>query len=140
MEEVTKYYHRQNPGIDVVNLRLSSVCPDERIRAPMEPGPLPEWGLGMITIMACSDAVGAFTMAAEAPYKPGVRTMNAAGPKAWVAAPVAEILGNWWGRDVDLSHFEKTGHEYDSVFDVSCIETEIGFVAEKTPGTGQKPA
>jgi hypothetical protein len=73
-------------------------------------------------------------MAAEAPYRPGVRTMNATGPKAWVAVPVAEILGNWWGRDIDLSHFEKPGHEYDSVYDVSCIETEIGFVAEKTPG------
>lgn len=135
MEEVTKYYHRQNPEIDVVNLRLSTVKPDERMPAPMKPGPLPEWGLGIITVMALSDAVRVFTMAAEAPYRPGVRTMNATGPKAWVAVPVAEILGNWWGRDVDLSHFEKPGHEYDSVYDVSCIETEIGFVAEKTPGT-----
>ncbi|HCN06322.1 MAG TPA: hypothetical protein DIT01_00195 [Lentisphaeria bacterium] len=135
MEEVTKYYHRQNPEIDVVNLRLSTVKPDERMPAPMNPGPLPEWGLGIITVMALSDAVRVFTMAAEAPYRPGVRTMNATSPKAWVAAPVAEILGNWWGRDVDLSHFEKPGHEYDSVYDVSCIETEIGFVAEKTPGT-----
>ena len=134
MEEVTKYYHRQNPEIDVVNLRLSTVKPDERMPAPMNPGPLPEWGLGIITVMARSDAVRVFTMAAEVPYRPGVRTMNATGPKAWVAAPVAEILGNWWGRDVDLSHFEKPGHEYDSVYDVSRIETEIGFVAEKTPG------
>lgn len=135
MEEVTKYYHRQNPEIDVFNLRLSTVKPDERMPDPMKPGPLPEWGLGIITVMALSDAVRVFTMAAEAPYRPGVRTMNASGPKAWVAAPVAEILENWWGRDVDLSHFEKPGHEYDSVYDVSCIETEIGFVAEKTPGT-----
>ena len=134
MEEVTKYYHRQNPEIDVFNLRLSTVKPDERMPALMKPGPLPEWGLGIITVMALSDAVRVFTMAAEAPYRPGVRTMNASGPKAWVAAPVAEILGNWWGRDVDLSHFEKPGHEYDSVYDVSCIETEIGFVAEKMPG------
>ncbi|MCH2665238.1 NAD(P)-dependent oxidoreductase, partial [bacterium] len=29
MEEVTKYYSRQNPGIDVINLRLSSVVPDD---------------------------------------------------------------------------------------------------------------
>jgi nucleoside-diphosphate-sugar epimerase len=135
MEEVTKYYHRQNPEIDVVNLRLSTVKPDERMPAPMKPGSLPEWGLGIITVMARSDAVRVFTMAAEAPYRPGVRTMNATGPKAWVADPVAEILGNWWGRDVDLSHFEKPGHEYDSVYDVSRIESEIGFVAEKTPGT-----
>ena len=135
MEEVTKYYHRQNEAIDVINLRLSTVRPDESMPAPSEPGPLAEWALGSITIMAQSDAVRAFTMAAEAPYKPGVRIMNAAGPKAWVAVPVAEILRNWWGSDVDLSHFEKPGHEYDSVYDVNRIKTEIGFVAAKTPGT-----
>jgi len=132
MEEVAKYYHRQNPGIDVANLRLSSVCPDESMPAPRKPGPLTEWALGGITIMAQSDAVRAFTMAAEAPYKPGVRTMNAAGPTAWVAAPVAEILETWWGKDVDLSYFEEPGHAYDSVYDVSRIQTEIGFVAKRT--------
>ena len=134
MEEITKYYHRQNPEIDVANLRLSSVCPDENIPAPRKPGPLGEWSLGGITIMALSDALRAFSQAAESPYKPGIRIMNAAAPKAWVAAPVAEILRNWWGNDLDLSHFEKSGNEYDSVCDVSRIKNEIGFVAEKFPG------
>ena len=134
MEEITKYYHRQNPEIDVVNLRLSSVCPDESIPAPRKPGPLGEWSLGGITIMALSDAVRAFSQAAESPYKPGIRIMNAAAPRAWVAAPVAEILRNWWGNDVNLSHFEKPGNEYDSIYDVSRIKNEIGFVAEKLPG------
>jgi len=132
MEEVTKYYHRQNPGIDVANLRLASICPDEKMPVPGNP-PLKEWALGGITIMARSDAVRAFAMAAEAPLKPGVRIMNAAGPKAWAGVPVAEILRNWWGPDVDVSHFERPGHEYDSVYDVSRIKTEIGFVAERTP-------
>lgn len=140
MEEVTKYYHRQNPEIDVINLRLSVVRPDEDMPSPVEPGPLAEWALDSITIMAQSDAVRAFTMAAEAPYKPGVRIMNAVGPKAWVAAPVTEILRNWWDSDIDLSHFEKPGHEYDSVYDVSRIKTEIDFVAEITPGTMTKSA
>lgn len=135
MEEVTKYYHRQNQGIDVINLRLSTVCPDDKMPAPGGPRPLGQWSLGGITIMALRDAVRAFAMAAEAPQRPGVRTMNAAGPKAWAAVPVAEILRNWWGSDVDLSYFAKPGHEYDSVYDVSRIKTEIGFVAEKTPDT-----
>ena len=87
-----------------------------------------------MTIMALSDAVRAFSHAAQSPYKPGIRIMNAAAPKAWVAAPVAEILRNWWGNDLDLSHFEKPGNEYDSVYDVSRIKNEIGFVAEKFPG------
>ncbi len=132
MEEVTEYYHRRNPEIDVINLRLSTVCPDENMPAPRSVGPLNEWALGGITVMARSDAVRAFAMATETPHRPGVRTMNAAAAAAWTAAPVVEILRNWWGNDVDLSHFEKPGHEYDSVYDVSRVKSEIGFVAEKT--------
>lgn len=133
MEEVTKYYHRQDDAIDVINLRLSSVCPDEPMPPRKKPCPLGEWALASITIMAQSDAVRAFTMAAETSYKPGVRIMNAAGPNAWTAVPVAEILRTWWGNEIDVSHFEQPGHEYDSVYDVSLIRRELGFVAEKTP-------
>ena len=133
MEEITKYCQRQNDDIDVINLRLSSVRPDDEMPEPKEVGPLREWCLGGITIMARSDAVRAFTLAAEAPYRPGVRIMNAAGPKAWVADPVAEILRNWWGDDVDVSYLEQPGHEYDSVYDVTRIREEIGFVAERLP-------
>jgi hypothetical protein len=83
--------------------------------------------------MARSDAVRAFTMAAEAPYKPGVRILNAVGPRAWVSDPVAEILRNWWGDKVDLSYYRQEGHKYDSVYDPRRIRQELGFVAEKMP-------
>jgi UDP-glucose 4-epimerase len=138
MEEVTRYYSRQNDEIDVINLRLSSVPRDEDIPPPKVVEPLRDWSLGGITIMARSDAVRAFSLAAEASHKPGVRIMNAAGPKSWVAVPVVEILRNWWGHDVDLSFFEESGHEYDSVYDVSRIKQELGFVAERVPD--QDPA
>jgi len=133
MEEITKYYQRQNEDIDVTNLRLASIAPDERMPAPARVCPLQEWSLGRITIMARSDAVKAFKLAAAAPYKPGVRIMNAAGPKAWVADPVARILRNWWKDDVDLSYFEQPSHEYDSVYDVSRIKEELNFVAKRLP-------
>ncbi len=133
MEEVTKYYCRQNETIDVINLRLSTVCPDEKMPPPVKVGPLREWSIGRFAVMARSDAVRAFTAAAEASYRPGVRIMNASGPKAWVAEPVREILRNWWGNDVDLSCFERAGHEYDSIFDVNLIKQELGFVAQKLP-------
>ena len=101
--------------------------------SPVPVCPLGEWSLGGITLMALSDALRAFTLAAEAPYQPGVRIMNAAAPQAWVADPVADILRNWWGDGVDLSYFEQPGHEVDSVYDVSRIEKELGFVAERLP-------
>ena len=133
MEEITRYYQRQNEELDVINLRLSSVSPDDRMPSPVQVCPLGEWSLGGITLMALSDALRAFTLAAEAPYQPGVRIMNAAAPQAWVADPVADILRNWWGDGVDLSYFEQPGHEVDSVYDVSRIEKELGFVAERLP-------
>jgi UDP-glucose 4-epimerase len=139
MEEVTRYYCLQNDHIDVINLRLSSVSPDEHMPPPLAVGPLQEWSLGRMTQMALSDAVRAFTLAAEAPHTPGVRIMNACAPKAWVADPVAGILGNWWGDAIDLSHFELPGHEFDAVFDVARIAREIGFVASASslpPGLG----
>ena len=133
MEEITRYYQRQNEDIDVINLRLSSVSPDDRMPAPGKVGPLGAWSLGGIIQMALSDAVRAFTLAAEATYKPGVRIMNTAPPRAWVADPVADILRNWWGNDVDVSYFQQPGHEYDSVYDVNRIKRELGFVAERLP-------
>jgi len=133
MEEVTRYYSRQNPQIDVINLRLASITPDEGM-PPLRPVcPLGQWALGSITIMARSDAVRAFTMAAESPYKPGVRIMNAVGPQAWVADPVADVLRGWWVDSVDVSYFEQPGSEYASVYDSKRIRDELGFVAETLP-------
>jgi nucleoside-diphosphate-sugar epimerase len=139
MEEVTKYHHRQNPQIDVINLRLSTVIDDGAMPEPRSVGTLREWSLGGITIMALTDAVRAFGMAAEAAYKPGVRILNAAAPKAWVVDPVADVLDAWWGDDVDTSYFREPGREYDSVYRVSRIEEEMGFVARILPA-GQTKA
>ena len=133
MEEISKYYYRQNEDMDIINLRLSSVCADDSIPPLKEISPLTQWSLGGITIMNLTDAIRAFTMSVENPYKPGVRIMNATGPKAWTSVPVAEILRNWWADDVDLSYFEQLGNEYHSVYDVSRIQQEIGFIALHTP-------
>jgi nucleoside-diphosphate-sugar epimerase len=133
MEEFTRYYQRQNTEIDVINLRLASIGADDQLPEPVRVRPIAEWSLGSVTVMALSDAIRAFTMAVEAPVKPGVRIMNATGPQAWVADPVADILRNWYGDEVDLSHFEQPGHEYAAVYEVSRIEAELGFVASILP-------
>ena len=132
MEEVTKYYQRQKEDLDVINLRLAAICENDNPGAPGGVRPISDWCLAGLTMMLPGDAVRAFAMAAEAPYKPGVRILNATAPRAWTAAPTAEILRNWWGNDVDLSHYQKKGHEFDSAYDVSRIKKEIGFVAERS--------
>lgn len=133
MEEITRYYSRQHPSLDLINLRLSTVCPDDGLPPLVRVQPLGEWSLGGLTIMALTDAVRAFTLAVEAPQRPGARVMNAASPEAWAADPVADILRGWYGDAVDVSHFEQPAHAYDSVYDVRCIATELGFVAQVLP-------
>lgn len=132
MEDVTRYYQRQDETLDVINLRLSSVRPDENPGQPAGVRPLGQWALGGITVMVLADAVHAFTLAAEAPYKPGVRILNATAARAWASAPTAAVLRNWWGTDVDLSYFEQPGNETAAAYDVSAIERELGFTATAT--------
>jgi UDP-glucose 4-epimerase len=132
MEEVTRYYQRQDETLDVINLRLSSVRPDENPGQPAGVRPLGQWALGGITVMVLADAVRAFTLAAEAPYKPGVRILNATAASAWASAPTAAVLRNWWGDAVDLGYFAQSGNEYAAAYDVSAIERELGFTATAT--------
>ena len=133
MEEVTEYHYRQNPRIDVINLRLSSVVDDTKMPSLREVGPPHQWGLGSLTLMALSDAVRAFKMAAESGHTAGVRIMNAAAPRSWVKDSVCDILRNWWDDDVDLSKFEREGHRHDSIYSVGLIKEEIDFEALRLP-------
>jgi len=135
MEEVTRYVWRQFEDIDVINIRLSTVIPDDAVPTPRQPGPIGAWHLGSITLMYLSDAVRCFTMAVEAPHKSGVRVMNAVGRPACVACTVPEILRAWYGKDadrLDFSWYERPGHERDPVFRTERIQEEIGFVPERT--------
>ena len=133
MEEVTRYIHRSVPELDIINLRLSSVTPNDPPRPLVGVSPLRMWSLGTITIMSLRDAVSAFTLAVESKLVAGVRTMNAAGPRAWVNEPVADVLRNWYGTAIDVSHFGQKGYEWAGVFDVTKIRDELGFTAQDGP-------
>lgn len=130
MEEVTRYLARQNDELDFISLRLASISPDDRQLTPQQPGPTPGWGMGRISIMLLSDTVRCLIAAAEAPRKPGVRILNAVGPQACTAVPVPELLRSWYGPDVDeldMSYYERPGHERDPVYDITRIREELGF-------------
>ena len=133
MEEITKYHWLQNQDIDVINMRLCSVIPEDVLnREPAGLRPLGQWCLGHITAMLLSDAIRAFSLAALAPHKPGVRILNTTAERVWATTNTADILKNWWGNDVDLSYFRKPGNEFHSVYTVNRIKEELGFTAENT--------
>jgi len=127
MEEVARYYVRQNPQIDVINLRFAVVVPDDNMPPKVGVGPVGQWAVGSITMLPRGKAVQLLRLAVESPLKPGIRIMNAVSQKAWTAEPVAEVLKNWWGDSVDLSYFKKQGHAYASVFASDKILQELGF-------------
>ena len=60
-------------------------------------------------------------------------SFNAVGNQACVAVPVPELLRSWYGEEadnVDFSHYERRGHEKDSVYDITQIREELGFVPQ----------
>ena len=131
MEEVTRYLVRQNEDLDIINVRLASIVPEGSRPTPCRVAPLTEWSMGGLAKMYQSDAVRCFRMAAEAPHKPGVRILNAVGGQACCEVPVPDIIRGWYGDEadrIDLSHYERPGHERDPVFDIRLIAREIGFV------------
>ena len=134
MEEVARYLARQNEALDFINLRLASIVPDDREPGLCIAGPNTEWAIGSVTKMYLSDTVRCLTLAAKAPHKAGVRILNAVGAQAAVAEPVPIILRAWYGDDLgklDLSHYQRPGHERDALYEIARIEAELGFVPER---------
>jgi len=134
MEQITHYYFRQNPQLDIINLRLAAIVPDENYPAPQGLRSLGEWAACSVTLMRLADAVRAFTLAVESPHRPGVRTMNAVCNRIWASVPTADLLRHWWGNEVDLSYYELAEHRYGPVFDAGRIGGELGFTAS-VPGS-----
>jgi UDP-glucose 4-epimerase len=142
MEEVTRYLQLQNENLDIINIRLASIQPDAVSRPAVTVGPIPEqWTLGRLAVMSLSDAVQCFTLAATSPPKPGVRIMNAVGTQANAADPIPDILRAWYGPGadvIDFSHYERPGHERDPIYDITRIQTELGFVPQWKPVEEEK--
>jgi len=140
MEEVTRYLSCQDDNLDFINLRLCSILPEDRPRAPREAGPVPPWGFGSISVMFLSDVVRCLRLAAEADRKPGVRIMNVSGAQTCVADTVPALMRAWYGADaeaLDFSHYERPGHERDSAYDITRVREELGFTPARSvlPGT-----
>ena len=129
----SRYIARRHPDLCLVNLRLASIAPDADLPPPRTVGALGPYALASITVMALSDAVRVLELALEAPLPPGAHTYNAAAPRAWVGVPIADVLRAWYGRALDLSHYEAPERTFDSVFDVARVRRDLGFEAQVEP-------
>jgi UDP-glucose 4-epimerase len=132
MEELIRYVHRVAPETDFTVVRLGAVQ-DE---ASWSPGDrlvpdgldLPFLELGHV---ALGDAIRGLRAAVDAPHRPGVRILNLVAPEATCARPVAEVLrgsARVRASRLDLSWFERPGHERDPVYRIDAIRDALGFV------------
>ena len=136
MEEMRKYYHRQNPMIDVINLRLAAIISrDDFINMVTGEHKRSEWALGSITLMQIEDAIEVIRLAIDAEPLPGVRIMNAVASSISALLPTAELLRDWYGDAVDTSYYESEDTRYASVFEAELVKDEFGFIAEETLNT-----
>ena len=134
MEEVTRYLSRQNASLDFINLRLASIAPDDRQLAPAEPGPIPLWAMGRISVMFLGDTVRCLIAAVDSTKQAwgahpqcGRRSILHGGPLS------RNCCASWYGSDadrLDFSHYEQPGRERDPVYDISGIREELGFVPQ----------
>lgn len=136
MEEVTRYLGRQNPELDIINIRLAAIMPDDaRPELFSVADPLREWAFGALARMYLSDAIECFSLAVERPHRPGVQVMNAVAATACTADPVPDLLKAWYGSDadrIDMSHYQRPGHERDAVYSIQRVADELGFVPRRT--------
>ena len=87
---------------------------------------------GPIALIAVSDMARCLELAARAPPKLGVRTITATAKHAYLApgVTVPQLFRHWYGSRVeglDWSHYERPGHEQDSIYDCSAARRELGF-------------
>ena len=128
MEEITKYHWRQNPEIDVVNIRLCSVMRDEvRRRKPEGVRPILEWTVGNVTCMLLSDAIRAFSLAALGPVKPGVRILNTAAERIWATVPTAEFPRELVGRRFGSFLFPEAWKRVSWCLQRRSVKRRVGF-------------
>ena len=157
VEDVCRFLAAQDaranpsPGLDIILLRIGCCITDppgppkhletaigqavgiDRARIEAPPPEDPCFPEGPIAVIAESDIVRCLELAARAPPKPGVRTFNATARHAFLAvgASVPDVFRRLYGEAasaIDFSHYERKGHEQDSIYDCRAIEVGLGFV------------
>jgi UDP-glucose 4-epimerase len=160
MEEMSRLVSRQNPALDIINLRIAGILGRHEDTPPAKP---PGWAEPPVAdadgasgqspaivgfgLMYQEDMMRCLKLSIDAPLKPGVRVLNAVAQHATIAEgrTVSDVLREWWGADVadaipGLSHYDQPGHGDDSIFDTKLCHEEIGFLSEQRVEVEPSPA
>jgi len=138
MEDVVFFFVRQRPDLDITMFRIGAVQPDttdaidESWLAAVK-APFVSFG-GIVA----RDVVEALARAAGQGAGPGVHRMNLVASQARVPIPTTDALRRVLRERadrLDLSHYEKPGNEYASVYATGELARTYGFTASIDPAT-----
>jgi len=133
MEETARYYARRYTDMDVVSFRIGAVAADDATLTPRPAGEHGDWALASVSLIRAADVVRLLRKAVDSPPKPGVRVLNATARQALVLESVPEVARKWYpdvADGLDLSFYDRPGHERDSFFDIRGAKAEFGFDPE----------
>jgi UDP-glucose 4-epimerase len=132
MEEVARYYQRQNAHIAVTCLRFGVICPDEAKEPSFVPSSSPPaWTYAHFSKVLRKDAVRAINLAIDKTPDGVFRVMNIVARQSALSVPVSDLIACWSpGAHLDLSAYASPGHERDAVFSTELARGELGFVAD----------
>ena len=144
MEEMTKFVCRQNPQLDIINLRIAIIIPKKNADKPVK---TTNSGTGLddrlvwLAQMHEADMMRCLGLAIRAKHKPGVVVLNAVAQHAIVApgTSVPDLLQKWYDDDEEaantipgLPRYKEGDLGADhAIFDTRQCYKEIGFRSKK---------
>ena len=138
MEEVLKHFSRNVPDADILALRLGAVVEEAAFDATLPPlASFPPWAAILLGRVGLSDVIRGFEAALAAPPRPGFRFYNLVAPDNCADEPTAKAARTIWGKSaahLDLSSFERPGHEFDPFWSMDEIRDGLGFVGQVPMG------
>ena len=129
MEEEIRYFSRQCSDGDFMCLRLGAVVDDAGgAFTPVKAGDA-MWGpFCQLAHVSISDIVHGAGLAVHAQREPGFRLYNMVGPDSSCADPVRAVLRPLFGEaDLDLSHYEHPGREFDPIYSIEGARAGLGY-------------
>lgn len=133
VEELSRFYHRQDPQLDFTNLRFGVVVDEDHwhVKKNMSREEIREERIfNYYTTIHNTDVARAILLALERDQSPGVRSYNIVNHTVSCERAVNELLDIKFGdrhKHLDLSHYRTPGHEHDSLFATEKSAKELGF-------------
>jgi nucleoside-diphosphate-sugar epimerase len=127
VEQLTHYFHRQNPSAEFINLRFGAVANEDWIPPLVERDVRLSVPFIVLGHVYASDVVEGVARVADAPIRAGIRTFNLVGPDITSQIPASEILTSILGEQFDLDYYKIPGNEYRPLYEMDSFIDAFGY-------------